>query len=666
MTKDEARKRVEELRDLIEQANRAYYKEAQPFISDREFDEAFSELKKLEDEFNLKTDGSPTNRVGGQPTKEFPTVDHPVAMLSLDNTYSEEELNDFDRRVRDILGHEDFSYLVELKFDGAALRLRYENGELTLGATRGDGDQGDDVTSNVKTIRDIPLQLYNGYPPVVEVRGEAYMEKEAFARMNHFREEEGQNVFANPRNATAGSLKIQDPKTVARRPIRFFSFDLLLEGSENQITQKEKIDRLNEYGLPVCEHYAVCDAINEVHIKINEWDELRHQLPYETDGVVIKVNESKFRDELGSTAKAPRWAIAYKFEAEQALTKIEDITLQVGRLGTITPVAELKAVQLAGTTVKRASLHNEDEIRRKDIRVGDDVVVEKAGEIIPQVINVVNPDREDRAEPFSMPETCPACGERLVKLEEEVAWRCINTECPPQVRSRIEHFASRDAMDIDGLGEAIVDQLVSNKLIKTYADLYSLSTDVLMPLERMAEKSAQNLIDALEESKKQPFERVLYALGIRFVGKTVARDLANGFKTIDRLKEATAEEIETIESIGPRIAESVSEFLDRPKNLHMIEELKQQGLNFEQEEKELTSHALEDKKFVLTGSLPNFTRKEAKAKIEEHGGKTTSSVSSNTDFVLAGDSPGSKRDKAEELGIPIIDEAKFRAMIGEA
>ena len=585
-------------------------------------------------------------------------------MLSLDNTYNEDELRDFDRRVRDILGEIEFTYAVEMKFDGASIRLRYEKGVFALGATRGDGTTGDEITQNLKTISDIPLKVDTGID-VLEIRGEAYMEKEAFVRLNEYRDEQGLQPFANPRNSTAGSLKMQDPREVARRPIRFFAFDLLLEDQKEYPTQKSKMDLLRELGFPVSKHFKVCQSIDEIFGVIEEWDELRHQLPYEIDGVVIKVNEDLYRDELGYTSKAPRWAIAYKFEAEQASTLLESITLQVGRLGKITPVAELKAVQLAGTTVKRASLHNEDEILRKDIRPGDTVVIEKAGEIIPQVLSVVNPDREDRSPSFSMPENCPACNEKLEKLDDEVAWRCINPQCPPQVRERIKHFASRDAMDIDGLGEAIVEQLIEADLISTYADLYKLDKKDLIPLERMAEKSAKNLIEAIQKSKEQPLERLIYAIGIRFVGKTVAKDLASNFKSMDRLMNASEEEMTQVDSIGPKIAESVKLFFGHEKNLQLIEHLRETGLNFEMSESDVVSNVLENKKFVLTGSLPSLTRKQASELIEKHGGKTSSSVSSNTDFLLAGDSAGSKLNKAQKLGIPILDEEKFLDMIGE-
>jgi DNA ligase (NAD+) len=664
MDRKEAKARAKELRKLIEDANRAYYQEAQPFISDKEFDQALEELEKIEQEFDLEADGSPTRRVGGEPSSVFPNVEHPQPMLSLDNTYNEEELRDFDRRVRNILGDTKFSYAVEMKFDGASIRLRYENGEFALGATRGDGTTGDEITRNLKTITDIPLKVSTNID-VLEIRGEAYMEKEAFVRLNEYRDEQGLQPFANPRNSTAGSLKMQDPREVARRPIRFFAFDLLLDDQTDYPTQQSKMELLRNLGFPVSKHFKVCKSIDQIFSVIDEWDEIRHELPYEIDGVVVKVNEDRYRDELGSTSKSPRWAIAYKFEAEQASTLLESITLQVGRLGKITPVAELKAVQLAGTTVKRASLHNEDEILRKDIRPGDTVVIEKAGEIIPQVLSVVNPDREDRAPKFSMPENCPACNEKLEKLDDEVAWRCINPQCPPQVRERIKHFASRDAMDIDGLGEAIVEQLIEAELISTYADLYKLKKEDLIPLERMAEKSAGNLISAIQKSKEQPLERLIYAIGIRFVGKTVAKDLASHFKTMDNLMQADLETMTNIDSIGPKIAESVALFFGHDKNLQLINELREAGLNFEMSESDQVSDILDGKKFVLTGTLPTLSRKDASDLIEQHGGTTSSSVSKNTDFLLAGESAGSKLTKAEKLGIPVINEEEFYNMIGK-
>lgn len=654
MTKEEAHKKIKELRDELNRANIAYYQEAEPFISDREYDAMMEELLELELEFHLQTPDSPSVRIGGQPSKEFQTVVHTIPLLSLSNTYNENELNNFDRRVRDTLGHDDFEYLAELKFDGMALRLRYKDGKLVLGATRGDGQQGDDITNNVRTIRDIPLSLKGNYPGAVEIRGEAYMENEAFARFNDRREEQGETVFANPRNATAGSMKMQDPKTVASRPIRFFAYDLYLDTNDPTLTQSDKLHKLAEMGLPVSEHYKKCKNIDAVHEFIKSWEQKRHKLPYQTDGVVIKVNQDRFRETLGFTAKSPRWAIAYKYEAEQAETTVNDITLQVGRLGTITPVAELEPVFLAGTTVKRASLHNEDEIHRKDIRVGDKVLIEKAGEIIPQVVRVVDADRENRSHEFKMPEYCPACEEKLVQLDDEVAWRCVNITCPPQIRIRIEHFASRDAMDIDGLGSAIVDQLVTNDLIHNFADLYDLKEDQIIPLERMGKKSAENLIRGIRKSMERPFERVLYGLGIRHVGLTVAKDLAKNFKSVDHLISADEDEFTAIDSIGPKIAESLNSYFQEEKNRQLVERLKTHGLKFEVEGDKQVSDKLTGLTYVLTGTIAGLTREEAKELIEQNGGKVSSSVSKKTNYVLAGETPGSKRDKANKLGVEII------------
>ena len=663
MTFGDAKKRVEELNTLLTKANDAYYQDNTPFMSDKDFDESLEELKTLEQQFHLVSPDSPTQRVGGNPSSNFITVQHPTPLLSLDNTYNEQELIDFDGRVKKILGHNNFDYHVELKFDGASIRLRYVNGKLVLGATRGNGLQGDDITRNLKTVRDIPLTLSGNFHEIVEVRGEAFMEKNAFVRLNHRREENGLSVFANPRNSTAGSLKMQDPKAVAQRPIRFFAFDLIFEDEESELTQRNKYELLKEYGLPYNEHSKVCENIKDVLDVIRVFGSLRHTLPYETDGVVIKVNQSSLHAQLGATTKFPRWAIAYKFEAEQAHTVLNDISLQVGRLGTITPVAELEPVLLAGTTVKRASLHNEEEIHRKDIRIGDTVSVEKAGEIIPQVVRVMDIHRKNRSPRFEFPKDCPACRSKLIKYDGEVAWRCINPLCPPQVRIKIEHFASRDALDIEGLGESVVDQLVSEGLISNYADIYDLNVDQLIPLEKMAEKSAQNLISAINKSIQQPFERTLYALGIRFVGKTVAKDLAKAFTSIGHLKSASQEELLAIDSIGPRIADSVIEFFQNQTNNEMVDRLIQAGLQFKLEEMALVSAILDGKNVVLTGTLPTLSRKEASELIENHGGKVTSSVSKKTDFVLAGESAGSKLTKAQNLGIIIWSEQDFLSFI---
>ncbi|MDI6400699.1 NAD-dependent DNA ligase LigA [Balneolaceae bacterium ANBcel3] len=663
MNKDQAVREVARLRDVLEKANDAYYQDAAPIISDKEYDELIRNLQELENSFGLQDPSSPTSRIGGKPEGTFPVVPHPIPMLSLSNTYSRKELDDFDQRVKKRLGHDNYSYMVELKYDGMAIRLRYESGKLVLGASRGDGYQGDDITSNIKTIRDVPLTIATPVFEAFDVRCEAYMERKAFAKMNAAREANGETVFANPRNATAGSLKLLDPGMVSRRPIRLFAYDLLPEEDGEQ-TQSQKLSMLEDMGFPVCEHRAECKDMEAVHMHIETWEKMRADLPYETDGAVIKVNEDQYRSVLGQTAKAPRWAIAYKFEAEQAISTLLNITLQVGRLGTITPVAELEPVSLAGTVVKRATLHNEEEIQRKDIRTGDQVTVEKAGDIIPQVTGVVLKDRKKRGAAFSMPKYCPACDSTLVKLPEEVAWRCTNYQCPPQIRSRLEHFASRDAMDIDGLGPSVIDQLVLSDLVHTFPDLYKLRKEDIIGLERMAEKSASNLIKAIDKSKEKPFEKVLYALGIRFVGATVAKDLARHFEHLDALIQADRVLLESVPSIGPRIAASVISFFEQSDNMHIIQGLREAGLQLHIKEKSSNeSTKLEGLSFVLTGTLPTLKRSEARELIESHGGKVTSSVSKNTDMVLAGEEAGSKLDKAEKLGIRIIREDAFFKMI---
>lgn len=665
MTRSEASLRVVELRALLSKANDAYYQDAAPILSDRDFDAKLSELAALEAEFDLQSPDSPTHRVGGGVSSKFASVTHPIPLLSLSNTYNEADVRDFDRRVRELLGHSDFSYVAELKIDGMALRLRYEQGALVLAATRGDGEKGDDITSNARTLRDIPLRLNGKVPKVLEVRGEAYMERQAFAAFNRMRDESGESAFANPRNATAGTLKSQDPRTVARRPIRYYAYDMVTDKPDPDLTHAWKLVMLSQFGFRISDESRTCATIDEVIERIREIDTLRHSLPFDTDGVVIKVNEDRFRDPLGSTSKAPRWAIAYKFESEQAQTRIRDITLQVGRLGTITPVAELEPVFLAGTTVKRATLHNEEEIQRKDIRIGDLVVVEKAGEIIPQVVSVVDVAADGRAEPFRMPERCPACATRLVKSPDEVAWRCVNPGCPPQVRIRVEHFASRDAMDIDGLGEAIIEQLIGNGLIRTYADVYSLTPSDLASLDRMGDKSASNLIQAIEASKSQPFERVLYALGIRFVGETTAKDLARGMGSLEALKVADIQTISAINGIGPKVAASVVAFFADPFSAELVDRLEAAGLRFQMEEPAIKGDRFAGQTFVLTGTLPTLTRAQAEALIEANGGTVSGSVSKKTSHVLAGESAGSKLDKARELGINVIDEAIFFRMLEE-
>lgn len=664
MTPD-AGKRIADLRDLLNRANEAYYQQAAPLLSDREYDRLLQELDTLERDHGLTDPDSPTRRVGGAVSGKFPQVLHPVPLLSLANSYNEADIVDFDRRVADILGHRDFTYTAELKIDGMAIRLRYEDGHLVLGATRGDGEKGDDITANIRTIRDIPLRLPEGVDGALEIRGEAYMEKAAFARLNAQRELDGEAAFANPRNATAGTLKQQDPRTVARRPIRYFAYDIVRDKPDATQTQSRKLTTLSEWGFQVSGFRKHGASIRDVADWIREVGAIRHSLPFETDGVVVKVDEDRFRDVLGATAKAPRWAVAYKYEAEQGVTKLLDITLQVGRLGTITPVAELEPVLLAGTTVKRATLHNQEEITRKDIRIGDTVVVEKAGDIIPQVVSVVMEDGKTRGGPFRFPSACPACGSQLVKEPEEVAWRCVNVACPPQTRIRIEHFASRDALDIEGLGEAVVEQLLNAGLVRTYADLYDLTVEPLLELERMGRKSAENLVAAIASSKEKPFERVLYALGIRYVGETVARDLARGIGSMRALMEADIPRISAIDGIGPRIAASVRAFLDHPGQRALVERLAESGLAMEADLKAPSSTFLDGCVFVLTGSLPTLTRSQAETLILDNGGMVTGSVSKKTTYVLAGESAGSKLEKAAALGIKMIGEADFFRMIAE-
>jgi DNA ligase (NAD+) len=659
----QAAERIEELRSILQRADIAYYEQAQPVMSDRSYDQLMYELIDLENRFGLQTPDSPSHRVGGGLHKKFSQVVHPVRMMSLSNTYNADELRSFDQRIKDILGHAGFSYLVELKFDGMATRLRYENGLLTLAATRGNGQTGDDITVNAKTVRDIPLKLSgNNIPEIVEVRGELYMEKAAFVALNIEREESGEETYANPRNFTAGTMKLLDSGIVASRPIRFFAYDMMIEHQRN-MRQDQKMDLMRSWGLPVHPLAQSCSDVDQVLKVIDSWNVKRHSLPFETDGAVVKVNENIFHEALGATAKSPRWAIAYKFEPEQAQTRLLDITLQVGRLGTITPVAELDPVFLAGTTVKRASLHNEEEIHRKDIRVGDLVVIEKAGEIIPQVVERVEEPGHSRSKPFSMPHLCPACASPLKKYADEVAWRCINPSCPPQIRNRIEHFASRMAMDIEGLGESMVDQLVSAGLIQTYADIYDLKYDQLITLDRMAEKSANNLLEAIQKSKNQSFDRLIFGLGIRHVGSTVARDLSTHYPGIDLLINASYDSFVAIDSIGPKIAESIVTFFSDSANGQIVERLRSYGLNMKGVEKKTLSAIFEGKTFVLTGTLPGLTRNEAEELIRNHGGKTSSSVSKNTDYVLAGEAAGSKLDKAKALNVAVIDEEAFLAMI---
>jgi DNA ligase (NAD+) len=659
--------RVEELRRQIREHDYRYYVLAEPIISDFEYDMLMMELIELERQYpELVTPDSPTQRVGGAPTKEFPTVTHPVPMLSLNNAFTIEEIRDFDRRVAELLEGEKYRYVAELKFDGVAVRLKYENGILVLGATRGDGVQGDDITNNIKTIRSIPLRLINPDEKFlnIEVRGEVYMNKVDFEKLNEERERLGEKIFANPRNATAGTLKLQDPKLVAQRPLRFFAYYLMAEGVELE-SHYENLQILKRLGFPVCEHVKLCESIDEVIEFWRYWEERRDELPYEIDGIVVKVDSIRQQEILGAIAKSPRWAIAFKFTPRQAQTKLLGITLQVGRVGTITPVAELQPVPLGGVIITRATLHNEDYIKEKDIRVGDTVIVERSGEVIPKIVGVVLEKRPPDAVPFVFPKNCPVCGGPIERPAGEANYYCENPECPAQVRARIEHFASRGTMDIEGLGEAIVDKLVTLGFLKNYADIYDLHKHKakLVRIEGFGEKSVQNLLNSIENSKKQPFHRVLYALGIRYVGSETAKLLADAFGSIDKLMNASVERISSVYGIGPRIAESVYKFFHDERNLELIKRLKEAGLNFEVKPEEKAKKKLAGKTFVFTGTLKNFTREEAKEKVEELGGKVSNSVSRKTDYVVVGENPGSKYDKARQLGVKIITEEEFLELI---
>ncbi len=666
----DVKKRIEELRRLINKYDYEYYVLAQPSISDYEYDQLMKELEALEKAHpELITPDSPTQRVSGQPIKEFPTVQHRKPMLSLANTYNEMEFREFDQRVRQALPGETVEYVTELKIDGIAISLHYENGRFVRGVTRGDGLQGDDITPNLRTIRSIPLVVRNvqNVPEFFEVRGEIYMSKEAFVRLNREREEQGETLFANPRNAAAGSLKLQDPRIVAERGLNLFSYyiDADVPGFVRP-THFENLKLLQELGFPVNPHFRLCKSVDEVLDFVKEWEAKRDSLPYEIDGVVVKVNKLEQQERLGATAKSPRWAIAFKFKAQQAETLLEKITWQVGRTGIVTPVAELKPVPLAGTTVSRATLHNADEIRRKDIRERDWVFIEKGGDIIPKVVGVDLKKRPKDSKPAEIPKTCPVCGTELVQFEGEVAIRCPNLSCPAQIKRRIEHFASRGAMDIEGLGTALVEMLVDKGLIKDIADIYQLKKEEVAQLERMGEKSAQNLMEAIEKSKQQPLDRLIFALGIPYIGATAAKILAKHFKTLEALQNATKEELEQIDGIGEKMAESIVRYFKNEHNRRILKRLKQAGVKTElEEDATIENPVLQGMTFVLTGTLPHLKREEAKALIEKYGGKVSSSVSKKTTYVLAGADPGSKLNKAQQLGIPIIDEATFLKMIGE-
>ncbi len=662
------KKQIEELRKDIVCHNKKYYVDNKPEISDREYDALMDELKKLEESHPaFITPDSPTQRVGGEVLKEFKTVEHKVPMLSMDNTYSPEEIMDFDKRVKKNLEVSKLDYIVELKIDGVSISLLYENGKFVQGATRGDGIKGDDVTLNLKTIKTLPLKLEvkKGLfaPELFEARGEVYMPAKSFLEINEEKEELGEELFANPRNAAAGSLKLLDSSKLAKRHLDMWIYGVGYIEDRGFETQFEALNFLRESGFRVNPNIKKCSSIEDVIEYCNEWQEKRHKLEYDTDGMVIKVDSFAYQRALGQTSKSPRWMIAYKFPAERKETILEDIIVQVGRTGALTPVAVLKPIELAGSTVSRASLHNQDEIARKDVRIGDYVLVEKAGEIIPQIVEVVKKKRKGAEKEFSMPEKCPVCGSSVKRLQSEVALRCANLSCPAQLKERILHFASRDAMDVESMGEAIVAQLVDRKMIKDYGDIYILKHEELADLERMADKSARNLINAIEKSKSNSLNKLVYGLGIRHVGVRSAWILASRFKSLDRLAKSDIDELQGINEIGSVMAESIFNFFRTDENRKVIEKLKKNGVNTE--EKRFSSRAknLEGKTFVVTGSLETFSRSEIEELILRHGANASSSVSKNTDYVIAGKDPGSKFEKARQLGIKIIDENEFKKLI---
>jgi DNA ligase (NAD+) len=643
---------------------------AQPVISDYEYDKLYKELVELEKTYpEYVTPDSPTQRVGSDITNEFKPVAHRIPMLSLSNTYNEEELYDFNRRVKEGLPeNEKVEYVCELKIDGVSVSVIYEKGILVRAATRGDGTTGEEITNNVKTIKSLPLSVkteVEGYRlEDVEVRGEIYMELDDFEKINAERELNGEKTFANPRNLVAGTIKLLDPKAVAKRPLKIFVYYLYSQ-SETLESQYQNLKLLEAMGLPVNPNYRLCGSIEDVIEFCREWEEKRFTLPYEIDGAVVKVNSIRQQQILGSIAKSPRWAVAFKFKARQEKTKLKKIVWQVGRTGTLTPVAELEPVFLAGSTISRATLHNIDEIRRKDIREGDTVVIEKGGDVIPKVVSVDLSRRPENSVEVKLPDKCPVCNSKLFKPEGEVAIYCENPACPAQIKGRIAHFASRGAMDINGLGESLINLFVDLGFLKDYADVYSLKTkrDELIKIERLGEKSVDNLLKSIEESKNRSFDKVLFALGIRYVGAGAAQKLAEHFGSIDQLMKADEEEIESIQDIGPSISKSIKRFFSDPKNLDIIERLRKAGLKFKMDEQKKISDKLGGKSFVLTGALSSMSRDKAKELIIANGGKVLSAISKNTDYLVAGEKAGSKLDKARKLGVKIISEDEFLNMI---
>jgi DNA ligase (NAD+) len=664
-------KKIEALREKIRHHEHLYYVLDNPELSDAEFDKLMQQLKNLESEHpSLVTPDSPTERVGGKPREGFVKVPHSSPMLSLDNTYNEEELRGWERRVHELTGRSDVDYVCELKLDGMSLALVYENGKLARGVTRGDGSVGEDVTLNVRTVRSIPLLIpaatlkKAGIPPEFEVRGELLMPTASFKKINEERERNGLPTFANPRNFTAGTVRQLDPNITAERRMDYFPYILLQNGRTYFDRHWKTLTALEAAGFKVNPNRKLVHSMDEVWSFIQQWEEKRDSLPYEIDGIVIKVDRIALQDELGFTGKAPRWAIAYKYAARAGITKLEDIRVQVGRTGKLTPVAMLAPVLIGGTTVRNATLHNMDEIERLGVKIGDWVQVERGGDVIPKVAKVIDDIDHPRGhKTFHMPENCPVCGTKVVRTEGEVDYRCVNANCPAKLRETILHFASRGVMNIDGMGDALVTQLTERGLVKNVADIYKLKKDDLLSLERMGDKSAQNILDEIENSKKLPLERLIYGLGIRMVGERTAQFLGEHFGSMEALEQAGVEELQNVDEVGPRIAESIVEFFSIPANRKLVERLREAGLTLTGKKKERGTK-LAGKTFVLTGTLAKHTRDEAKKMIEDAGGKVTGSVSKKTDYVVAGADAGSKLDKAKELGVAVIDEQEMVRLAG--
>jgi len=670
MNRSQALKRVTELRDLIEYHNRRYYQLDDPEISDFDYDKLMRELADLEERFpDIDRTASPTQRVGASPLEKFGTVTHLTPMLSLGNAFSEEEVSEFDERVRRLLGDKaELDFVAEPKIDGVAVNLIYEKGVFRVGATRGDGFTGEDVTQNLRTIRSLPLKMRprdpDPVPDRIEIRGEVYLEKEAFRKLNERRVEQGESAFANPRNAAAGSLRQLDPRITAKRPLRLFCYGVGSIEGRSFTTHWDTLQSLRDWGFPTNPDIRLARDVQACVGYYRHIESIRGKLPYEIDGIVLKVNSLSLQDRLGMVSRSPRWAVAVKFAPTQATTVIEDIVIGVGRTGVLTPVAVMKPVQVGGVTVSRATLHNEDEVAKKDVRIGDTVIVQRAGDVIPEVVKVVEARRTGKETPFRMPVTCPVCGSKVVRLEGEVAHRCIDLTCPAQIRENIIHFVSRGGMDIEGLGDKIVSQLLDAGLIRDPADLYDITKGQLLDLERFADKSADNLIQAISRSKQPPLDRLLFALGIRHVGEYVAKILARKFGSVEKIEAASQEELTAIEGIGPTLAESIYRFFHEPHNLTILRKLERAGVR-PFAEKHATSTALAGKTFVFTGSLKGFSREKAKEIVSALGAAATSSVSKKTDYVVAGEDPGSKYEKAKSLGVPILDEEGFLKLIGE-